>query len=178
MREENIANTTKQTKNIIVRRAIIESLERNATLKGGRRLDINEIVRGRDSLSPAMRRKRGGNYHRTSSLKKMMVLTLSNVILGMRIRSRELRKSTVLSKNTTQMLGDILTNRISTTHTNICRELSENHGCKTLINGKHLTTRRHEIQPSVTRKIIYKDDIISMGLFRSKRSRSRNIRVN
>ena len=49
------ANTTKQPEHRIVRRAIIKTLKRNGTLESGRRLDINEIYRSRDSLSPKRR---------------------------------------------------------------------------------------------------------------------------
>jgi hypothetical protein len=176
--KKNVANTTKRAKYRIVWRTIIETLERNGTLKGSRRLNINEIGRGRDSLSPEMRWKRRSDHHRTSSLKEMAMLTLSHAILSMRTRTRELGEGALLSKNTTQMLGDILTSRISTEHTNRRRKLSKNHGCKTLINRENLTTRRHKIQPCITRKIIYKNDIISMAPFRSEGSRTPNIRVN
>jgi hypothetical protein len=87
-----------------------------------------------------------------SGLKKMTMLTLSNVILSMCTRTGELSKSALLSKNTTQLLGDILTSRVSTEHTNRCRKLSEDHGRKTLIYGEHLTARTHKIQPSVPEK--------------------------
>src|SRR3954465_14944902 len=101
-----------------------------------------------------MRRKRRSNHHGTGGLKKMTMLTLSNAILGMGARTGELRKSALLSKDTSQHLGDILTSRISTKHTNGGRILSTDHGRKTLIYGEHLTTRAHKIQPSVPRKII------------------------
>jgi hypothetical protein len=67
----------------------------------------------------------------------MAMLTLSYAILSMRTRTRELSKSTLLSKNTAQMLGDILTSRVSTVHTNMRRKLGKNYGCKTLIFGKN-----------------------------------------
>jgi hypothetical protein len=41
--KENIANATKQTKHRIIRRTTEETLERNTTLQGGRRLNVNEI---------------------------------------------------------------------------------------------------------------------------------------
>jgi hypothetical protein len=86
----------------------------------------------------------------------MTMLTLSNAILSMGARTGEQSKSALLSKNTTQLLGDILTSRVSTEHTNRCRKLSEDHSLKTLIYGEDLTARTHKIQPSVPRKIIYK----------------------
>jgi hypothetical protein len=103
-----------------------------------------------------MRQKRRSNHHGTSGLKKMMMFTLSNTILSMGAPRGELSKSALLSKNTTQLFGDILTSRVSMEHTNRCRKLSEDHCRKTLIYGEHLTARTHEIQPSVPEKIIYK----------------------
>jgi hypothetical protein len=83
----------------------------------------------------------------------------------MHTRTRELSESTLLSKNTTQMLGYVLTSRVSTEHTNRRRKLGKNHSMKMLIYGKNLTTRGHKIQPGITRKIIYKNDIVAMALF-------------
>jgi hypothetical protein len=119
-------------------------------------VNVNEINRCRNSLSPKMRRKRRSNHHGMSGLKKMTMLMLSNSILNMGARTGELGKIALLSKNTTQMLGDILTSRISTEHMNRCRKLSEDHSRKALIYGEHLTTRTHKIQPTVLGKIIYK----------------------
>src|SRR4051812_36155654 len=99
-----------------------------------------------------MRRERRSNHHGTSGIKKMAMLTLSNAILGMCARTGELSKGALLSKNTSQHLGDILTSRISTKHTNVGRILSTDHGRKTLIYGEHFTARAHKIQPSVPRK--------------------------
>jgi hypothetical protein len=103
-----------------------------------------------------MRRKRRSNHHGTSGLKKMTMLTLSNAILSMGAHTIELGKSALLSKNTTKLLGDILTSRVSTKHMNRCRKLSDDHSRKALIYGEHLTARMHKIQPSVPGKIIYK----------------------
>jgi hypothetical protein len=75
----------------------------------------------------------------------MTMLTLSNAILSMAARTRELSKSALLSKNTTQLLGDILTSRVSTEHMNRCRKLSEDHSRKTLIYREDLTARTHKI---------------------------------
>src|SRR3954468_10087511 len=99
-----------------------------------------------------MRRERRSNHHSASGLKKMTMLTLSNAILGMCARTGELSKGALLRKNTSQHLGDILTSRISTKHTNGCRILSTDYGRKTLIYGEHFTARVHKIQPSVPTK--------------------------
>ena len=117
-REKNIANATKRTKSRVVWRTTRETLERDATLEGSRRLDVNEVSRCSDSLSPEMRRKRRSNHHSTGGLKNMTMLTLGDTILSMRTGTRKLSKGALLSKNTTQVLRDILTSRISTKHTN------------------------------------------------------------
>jgi hypothetical protein len=41
--KENIANATKPIKRRVIRRTTRETLERNTTLQGGRRLNINNI---------------------------------------------------------------------------------------------------------------------------------------
>jgi hypothetical protein len=41
--KENIANTTKQMKHRVIRRTTGETLERNTTMQGGRRLNVNKI---------------------------------------------------------------------------------------------------------------------------------------
>jgi hypothetical protein len=65
-------------------------------------------------------------------------------------------------------MGDILASRICTKHTNGTGELGMNHGSKFLINRQDLTTRRHEIYPSVARKIIYKENIVAVTPFDMK----------
>lgn len=70
-------------------------------MKGGGRLDINEIGRGRDNPSLEMKQKRRSNHHRTSSLKTMKMLALSNAILSMRTGTRKLSESALLRKDTT-----------------------------------------------------------------------------
>jgi hypothetical protein len=176
--KEHVANATKQTKHRIVRRATKNPLKMNGTLKSSRRLHINDIGRGRGSLGPEMRQKIRSNHHRTSNLKKMTMLMLSHAILSMRTRTRELSESTMLSKNTTQMLGDVLNSRVSMEHANRYRKLGKKHGCKTLIYGKNLTTRGHKIQPGITRKIINNNYIVAMAPFRRKGSWTPNIRVD
>jgi hypothetical protein len=79
----------------------------------------------------------------------MTMLTLGDTILSMGAGTRELGKGALLSKNTTQVLGDILSCRISTKHTNRRGILSTNHGRKALINREHLTARAHKKQPGV-----------------------------
>jgi hypothetical protein len=75
-------------------------------------------------------------------------------------------------------MGDILASRICTKHTNGSRELGTNHGSKFLIDRQDLTTRRHEIYPSVARKIIYKENIVAMTPFQREGSQTPNIGVN
>jgi hypothetical protein len=75
-------------------------------------------------------------------------------------------------------MGDILASRIGMKHKNGSGELGMNHGSKFLIDRQDLTMRRHEIYPSVARKIIYKDNIVAMTPFRHKGSRTPNIGVN
>jgi hypothetical protein len=41
--KENIANATKQMKHRVIRRTTGKTLERNTTLQGGGRLNVNEI---------------------------------------------------------------------------------------------------------------------------------------
>jgi hypothetical protein len=65
-----------------------------------------------------MWRKRRGNHHSTGGLKKMTMLTLGDAILSMRAGTRKLSEGALLSKDTTKVLGDILTSRISTEHAN------------------------------------------------------------
>jgi hypothetical protein len=75
-------------------------------------------------------------------------------------------------------MRDILASRICTKHMNRSEELGMNHGSKFLIDKQDLTTRRHEIYPSVTRKIIYKENMVSMTPFRREGSWTPNIGVN
>ena len=157
---------------------IKDTLERNATLDRSGRLKVDEIGGGEYSLGPKMRWKRSGDHQRTSRLKKVVMLALNHAILSMSTRTRELRKSAMLSKNTTQHLGNILASGVSTEHTNRRRELSVNHGSKMLIDGKNLTTRSHKIKPSVTREIIYENNLVSMAPFRSEGSRTPYIRMD
>jgi hypothetical protein len=75
----------------VIGRLATKMLKRNTTLKGRRRLNVNQISSNRNSLSPKVRWNRGGNYKSTSSLKKMTMLALNNPILSMSTRARKLR---------------------------------------------------------------------------------------
>ena len=68
-----------------------------------------------------------------SRLKKVTMLALSHAILSMSTSTWQLGKSTLLSKDSMQHLGDILSSKVSTEHTNRHSELSVNHGSKRLI---------------------------------------------
>jgi hypothetical protein len=106
------------------------------------------------------------------------MLALSHAILSMSTRTRELSKSTLLSKKSAQCMGDLLASKTCMKHTNRSRELGMNHGSKFLIDRQDLTMRRHEIYPGVARKIIYKDNIVAMTPFQREGSRTPNIEVN
>jgi hypothetical protein len=74
----------------VIERLTKKTLKRNTTLKGRRRLNVNQISSSRNSLSPKVRWNRGGNHKSTSSLKKMLMLALNNPIMSMSIRARKL----------------------------------------------------------------------------------------
>ena len=61
------------------------------------------------------------------------MLALSHTILSMSIRIRELSKSTLLSKDSKQQLGDVFSTRVITEYKTRHGELSVNNGIKTLI---------------------------------------------
>ena len=92
----------------------------------------DELDEGGDRLGPKVWRKRV-NVHPQMSLKKFMMLALSHAILSMSTRIRELSKSTLLSKDSQQQLGDIFSTRVITKYKTRRRELIVNHGMKTLI---------------------------------------------
>jgi hypothetical protein len=96
--KKNIANATKQTKCQVIRSTTKKALERNTTLQSSRRLNIDEIGGSENNLSPKVRWKRSGNHQRTGHLKKVTMLALSHAILSPSTRTRELSKSTLLSK--------------------------------------------------------------------------------
>jgi hypothetical protein len=74
----------------VIGRLAIKTLKRNTTLKGRRRLNVNQISSSRNSLSSKVRWNKGGNHKSTSSLKKIMMLAFSNPILSMSTRARKL----------------------------------------------------------------------------------------
>jgi hypothetical protein len=88
--KKHIAHTAKKTKAGVVGRLATKTLKRNTNLKGQRRLNVNQISSSRNSISPKVRWNRGGNHKSMSSLKKMMMLVLSNPILSMSTRARKL----------------------------------------------------------------------------------------
>jgi hypothetical protein len=96
------------------------------------------------------------------------MLALSHAILSVSARTGELSESPLLSKKTTQHLGDILSSRISSKHTNGRGELGVNHGSESLIYRENLATRSHKIKPSIAREIIDKKNIIAMAPFEPK----------
>ena len=56
--EKNIAHTPKQTKIVVVKRMIGETLHMNTTVQGSRKLDVNKLGGCRNNLSPKVGRKR------------------------------------------------------------------------------------------------------------------------
>jgi hypothetical protein len=107
----------------------------------------------------------------------MAMLALSHAILSMSARTGELSKSPLLSEKSTQHLGDIHPSRISLKDTNRCRELGVDHDRKWLIDRENLAMRSHEVNPSIAREIIDKNNILAMAPFRTKRSRTPYIRM-
>jgi hypothetical protein len=100
--KKNIANATKQIEHRVIRSTTKKALERNTTLQSSRGLNIDEIGGSGNSLGPKVRQKRCGNPQRTGRLKKVTMLALRHAILSMSTRTRELSKSTLLSKKCVQ----------------------------------------------------------------------------
>jgi hypothetical protein len=100
--KKNIANATRQMKHQVIRGTTREMLERNTILQSSKGLNIDEICGSGNSLSPKVRWKRSSNHQRTGHLKKVTMLALSHAILSMSTRTRELSKSTLLSKKSAQ----------------------------------------------------------------------------
>jgi hypothetical protein len=73
-------------------------LERNTTLQSNKMFNIDEIGGGGNNPSPKVRPERSHNHKCTIRLKKVIMLALSHTILTMSTRTRELSKSTLLSK--------------------------------------------------------------------------------
>jgi hypothetical protein len=67
--KKHIAHTAKKTKEGVIRRHATKMLKRNTTLKGRRRLNINQISGGRNNLSSKVRWDGGSNHKSMSSLK-------------------------------------------------------------------------------------------------------------
>lgn len=90
-------------------RKIKKMLERNAALWSSEWLNIDEIGESGNSLSAKVRRERGSDHQRTSSLKKVTMLALSHTVPSLSTRTRELSKVALLSKESMQQTRDILT---------------------------------------------------------------------
>jgi hypothetical protein len=65
-------------------------------------LNVHKINNSRDDFSPELRRNRGGKQQSSSGLKKVMMLTLSNIVLSVSTGARVLRKSALLRKKVTK----------------------------------------------------------------------------
>jgi hypothetical protein len=88
--KEHISHTAKKMKAGVIGCLATKMLKRNTTLKGRRRLNVNQISDSRNSLSPKVRWNRGDNHKSTSNLKQTTMLVLSNLILSMSTRARKL----------------------------------------------------------------------------------------
>jgi hypothetical protein len=88
--KKHIAYTAKKMKTEVIGRLAIKTLKMNTTLKGRRRMNVNQISGSRNSLSLKVRWNRGDNHKSTSNLKQMMMLALSNPILSMSTWARKL----------------------------------------------------------------------------------------
>jgi hypothetical protein len=77
-----------------------------------------------------------------------------------------------------QYLGDILSSRISSKHTNRRGEVGVNHGSKSLIYRENLATRSHEVNPGIAREIIDKNNIVAMAPLQTEGSRTPYIRMD
>ena len=59
----------------------------------------------------------------------------------------------MLSKDSTQQLGDILSTRVTIEHMNRRRELSVDHGSKRLIDKTLLLREENKVYPGVLREV-------------------------
>jgi hypothetical protein len=75
-----------------------ETLKRSDSMKSSGWLNVHKVNNSRDSFSPELRRDRGGKQQGLSDLKKVTMLTLSNIVLSMSTGARVLRKSVLLRK--------------------------------------------------------------------------------
>jgi hypothetical protein len=150
--KKDIANTPKTTKMTIGR----WGAKKSATLKSSRKLAIDEKNHHRNNLNPKMRSKLRGDQESMRNLKNVAMLTLSNTILSMSTRTRELGKGTQLSKIGTMSSRDVFTSRISMKNSNRRVKLCTDHSGKLLANRKKLTTRRHQMNLGKSRIVINK----------------------
>jgi hypothetical protein len=74
----------------VIGRLATKIFKRNTTLKRRRRLNVNQISGGRNSLSAKVRCNRGSNHKSMSSLKDKTMLALSNLILSKRAKTGKL----------------------------------------------------------------------------------------
>jgi hypothetical protein len=97
-------------------------------------------------------------------LKKVIMLALSHTILSMSTRTRELSKSTLLSEKKL-VVNERYTHQYNMhENTNMNGELGMNHGRSFLYTDK-TSLPEDMINLSVTRKILYKDNIVEMNPF-------------
>jgi len=71
-------------------------------------LKIDEVDSSRYSFSPKMRGHKRGNEKSSCSFNNMTMLTLSNAILSISTRARELRQGSLRRKKLTKNCGNIL----------------------------------------------------------------------
>jgi hypothetical protein len=67
--KKHIAHIAKKMKAGVIGHLTTKTLKRNTTLKGRRRLNVNQISGSRNSINPKVRQDRGGNHKSTSSIK-------------------------------------------------------------------------------------------------------------
>ena len=100
--KKNIAHTSKEMGTRIVRSLATETLNWDLTLKGRRRLNINQESGSRNSHSPEIWWDSRSKHKSTDCLKKMTMLSFSHTVLGMSTRARKLRESALFNKKTTK----------------------------------------------------------------------------
>jgi hypothetical protein len=133
--KKHIAHTTKKMKAGVIRRLATKTLKRNTTLKGQRRMNVNQISDSRNNLSLKVRWNRVGNHKSMNSLKQMTILVLNNPILSMNTKARKLSSSTLLSKHMAKSIKKILSYRIRTKDMNRSVKMSMNHSREILMDG-------------------------------------------
>ena len=125
-----------------------------------------------------MRRNKWGNQKGTSSLNEMAMLALSNPMLSISARTWKLRKSTLRGQKLAKSIRYVLATRIRTKHFNRSGKLSMHHTSKILVNGTQLGAMFHKVNPSISRVIINKNNIILMTTLGGKRCFTPYIRMN